>query len=393
MTATLGVEAPIVQEERRPEGEIVLDQAYNVLGRFVIFPSKAAQVVATLWAAHTHVRTTPDDALAFETTPRLAILSKGPQSGKTRLMEILSRLSFNPRTVIDPTPATFAIGTHEKKSSTFVDEIDILFGRNGNNKQELVGLMNSGYKAGAVWERANKADMSVFAPLCLVGMERVFKSAQGTAALRSRCITITMEQAAGRKPARYRPRQHDRLLADVRRDMNRWVRRNVGAITEAWPTLPDGIEDRAEEVWEPLFMIADVAGGHWPQWIKDACREIALGKKTGDAEQPLINLLLMDLRDIFEATDKQGLPTVLLADELCELEHGRWLALWPYRDKAPRELAAMLSTLGLSAVQVWHDKRNQRGYKREQLQGFWQNLPDTPESEFNTEYDLPEEDD
>ena len=32
----------------------------------------------------------------------------------------------------------------------------------------------------------------------------------------------------------------------------------------ARPEIPDALDDRAEEAWEPLFAIALLAGGDWP---------------------------------------------------------------------------------------------------------------------------------
>lgn len=32
-----------------------------------------------------------------------------------------------------------------------------------------------------------------------------------------------------------------------------------------WPNLPEGIEDRLADVWEPLVVVADLAGRDWPQ--------------------------------------------------------------------------------------------------------------------------------
>ena len=49
------------------------------------------RVAFVLWAAHAHV------ADAFESTPRLALLSPEPGSGKTRAQEVLELLVPRPR--------------------------------------------------------------------------------------------------------------------------------------------------------------------------------------------------------------------------------------------------------------------------------------------------------
>ena len=71
-------------------GAVVLDEVAEMLGRFVAFPSAECCDAVTLWAAHCH------GLDAFETTPRLALLSPVAQSGKTRTLEVLDMLTPEP---------------------------------------------------------------------------------------------------------------------------------------------------------------------------------------------------------------------------------------------------------------------------------------------------------
>ena len=52
-------------------------------GDYVAWPDEHALVAATLWAVHTHA------LAAFESTPKLALLSPEQESGKTRVLELL----------------------------------------------------------------------------------------------------------------------------------------------------------------------------------------------------------------------------------------------------------------------------------------------------------------
>src|SRR4051794_7924048 len=75
--------------EAEHERAALLDDVETFLARFVAFPSKHELVAVTLWAAHTHAMAIPD---CFESTPRLALLSPEPGSGKTRVLEVLELL-------------------------------------------------------------------------------------------------------------------------------------------------------------------------------------------------------------------------------------------------------------------------------------------------------------
>jgi hypothetical protein len=49
----------------------ILNEIYDYVGRFVLFPDDASRVAHTLWIAHTYFMTSE----AIYTTPRLLILS------------------------------------------------------------------------------------------------------------------------------------------------------------------------------------------------------------------------------------------------------------------------------------------------------------------------------
>jgi len=72
---------------RSPQPQIsgaeLLSAVHAFIRRFVAFPSPVYLDAVTLWAAHAHM------VEHFHTTPRLAVLSPEPESGKTRVLEIL----------------------------------------------------------------------------------------------------------------------------------------------------------------------------------------------------------------------------------------------------------------------------------------------------------------
>lgn len=68
----------------RFDGAQILDDLVEVLARYVAFPSDGAGLAVALWVAHCHALD------AFESTPRLALLSPEKGSGKTRTLEVLA---------------------------------------------------------------------------------------------------------------------------------------------------------------------------------------------------------------------------------------------------------------------------------------------------------------
>jgi hypothetical protein len=51
-------------------------------------------------------------------------------------------------------------------------------------------------------------------------------------------------------------------------ELAEWCAEHEGKIEE--PDLPDGVVDRAADIWEPLIAIADIAGGTWPEQARAA---------------------------------------------------------------------------------------------------------------------------
>ena len=69
-------------------GWSVLDVTAAFLRRYVVFPTTAAVDAVTLWVAFTHT------IEAFDTSPRLNLMSAEKRSGKSRTLEALEPVSY-----------------------------------------------------------------------------------------------------------------------------------------------------------------------------------------------------------------------------------------------------------------------------------------------------------
>jgi putative DNA primase/helicase len=66
--------------------------------------------------------------------------------------------------------------------------------------------------------------------------------------------------------------RHDRVafLKVITSKASRWAADHAAAIAAADPELPPSIFNRDADNWFPLFSIAAVAGGEWPERVKKA---------------------------------------------------------------------------------------------------------------------------
>ena len=139
----------------------------------------------------------------------------------------------------------------------------------------------------------------------------------------------------------------------------RFVLDHSREIGTAVPQLPPDLSDRAADIWEPLLVLADLAGGDWPQRARQAA--VALTASAHDSN-PIASLLL----DIFIAfplsrTDRMFSRTLVeclaarSADRAwAEARKGKGInELW---------LAQQLRPYGIRPRTVWIGGEHAKGY-------------------------------
>src|SRR5206468_198244 len=85
--------------------------------------------------------------------------------------------------------------------------------------------------------------------------------------LADRCIVIRMERKTPDEECE-RLRNLDGL--ELRRQCAQFVVEHGRAIVQARPEIPEELNDRAADIWEPLLALAELAGGEWPAKAREA---------------------------------------------------------------------------------------------------------------------------
>jgi Protein of unknown function (DUF3631) len=169
---------------------------------------------------------------------------------------------------------------------------------------------------------------------------------------------------------------HEPLGNKLRDRLASWMKSCGDDLTNARPDMPDGVTDRAADVWEPLLAIADAAGGHWPELARTACVALVAAASVTDS-QSLGVRLLADLRDVFG--DRDAMSTEAILSALHNMEEAPWADL---RGKPlnARGLASRLHEYGVRSrdVRIQEDatfgmttERVLKGYRREDLHDVW----------------------
>ncbi|MCQ4044642.1 DUF3631 domain-containing protein [Streptantibioticus rubrisoli] len=302
------------------DGAALLDEVEAFHRRFNIFPREAAYVAVTLWDAHAHLMD------AFDGTARIAFLSPEPGSGKSRALEIIETLTPRAVTTVNASANGLfrLVDAPEGPPTLLFDEIDTVFGPKAGGDEAVRGFLNSGYRRGGkslrcVGDGSNQT-AGFFDSFCAVGMAGL-GSLPDT--ILSRSVIIRMrKRAPNEKVESYRRRVHERQGNALRDRLAKWADTVRDDIADAWPEMPEGVNDRPADVWEPLLAVADAAGGHWPERARAACLELIRAEQ--DNEQASLGVrLLTDLRDkVFCGADR--VPTAVIIECLLGMDDAPW---------------------------------------------------------------------
>lgn len=304
-------------------GHEVLDAVVAFVLRFSAFPNEHCAPALALWYAHTHI------ADRLYVTPRLILDSAEPGSGKTRVLEVGQYLVAKPEMTISVTPAAVFRMLVEGPITLLFDEIDAVFNpKTGGNNEDLRALLNAGYKRTATVARCvgdaksmNVTRFPVYAPVALAGI-----AGGMPATITTRAVTIHMRKRRFDEVVEeFIEEDVEREAAPVRVDLESWVHRVADEVAQARPERPDGVRDRAAEIWRPLLALADAAGGHWPETARKACRHFVV--EAGPQHVSTGVRLLSDIRDVFTAQKTDRMATAELIRELHAIEDGPWTDL------------------------------------------------------------------
>jgi len=142
----------------------------------------------------------------------------------------------------------------------------------------------------------------------------------------SRSVIIRMRRRApGERIEPFRRRKQELDGEDLRGRLIEWATSIRHEVADAWPKMPDGVEDRPADVWEPLLAIADAAGGLWPDTARSACVELCKLAESRDASLGV--RLLTDVRAVLIAEGTDRLSTETLLAKLCAMAEAPWADL------------------------------------------------------------------
>jgi len=369
--------APSTPEEReRFNAELEIDKLdtladllaaiHHVWTDYVIFPTEHEPVALTLWVAHTYV------IGKAECTPYLWVTSAEYESGKTRLLEVAKEVAREPLMASSISAAALFRVIEDREPTLLLDEADAVFSTKASTEtaEALRQILNAGYRRGnpAIRVSGQGKNMKVetfstFSPKAIAGLKTLPRT------LSSRCIEIRLDRKKPGETVRpFRIRQVRKQVEWLVIRLEEW---SSGVHLPLEPkTTPTGLGDRALDMWEPLFCIAEAAGGEWPARARQAATALA----HIDVEDESLNVLVLaHLRDLFDGHHHLHTETIL--KDLHALDEAPWKDYYR-RELTARDLAKLLQPFKVTSKMVRVGERSAKGYERDQLaDAFTRYLP------------------
>jgi hypothetical protein len=357
------------------DGKALLEALACVFETIVVLPHWASETLA-LWVLHTYAFSQRD------VSTYLGIESPVKRCGKTTLVKVLCRLVNRPVVSSNISSPAFYRVIEEKQPTLIIDEADTVLHRN----RELRGILNAGYTketayviravrraetrededdeleeldGDVVTERdTGLARYSCWCPKAIAAIGHFPDT------LADRCIILPMQR---KMPHEMCERVKGLKSEELKRKCMRFATEHAAEIASAQPASAADLNDRATEIWEPLFALADLAGGEWPKKARDAAVGLT-ARAQGDS--PLISLMV-DLFMIFvcagvKSASKPEEGARIFSRDMAErlnawTEHP-WAVLLKGKPVTELWLAQQLRPYGVRPKTIWIGDTAAKGY-------------------------------
>ncbi|GAA1044945.1 hypothetical protein GCM10009566_67380 [Streptomyces murinus] len=346
------------------EGAALLDDLRAAIDRYVVLPSDEVLTAVTLWVAASHIQP------ALQHAPRLAVVGPTKGCGKSRVLDVLHETVHKPMMTVNTSPAVVFRIIGEDPPTLLVDEADTIFGPKAGDKEDLRGLLNAGHQRNRPAWRISGPEhkptaFPTFAMAALAGIGDLPDT------IMDRAVVLRMQKRKpGEKVAPFRSRHSVPELNALRDRLAAWLNPLRGTAHRLVPPMP--VEDRAADTWEPLVIVADLAGGHWPAQARAACLAMTRNEVVQDEQTTLKTRLLRDIRRVFEHQgDKEALRSQDLLAALLQDAEAPW-AEYGTKGLNAYHLANLLRDFGISpANHRFENGRQAKAYSRNQFLDAW----------------------
>lgn len=356
----------------------LLDEVKSTIRRFVILTDEQA-TAAALWVAVTWFSN------FFQTIPLIIITAPEKSSGKTQLLLVISRMVFRPLLAANASASALFRAVEAWTPTILIDEADTFF----RDNIELHGMINAGHsrdgfvlRSEAVGDSFKVRSFPVFCPKALAGIGLGKHLPDATM---SRGIVLELLRKLKTEFAERLRHAEPGLFENLTAKLARFALDYSDLVRKARPALPGALSDRDMDNWEPLLVIASIAGN---EWLKKATAATLALSKVEDKPVSIGNELLEDIRHIFENKKLENISTAELIKELCRDDEAPWLTYNKSGPITPRQVARLLKAYGISSKNIRSNSHIFKGFEVSQFNDVFERFLNIPSRDTPGNYPL-----
>ncbi|MGH7943287.1 MAG: DUF3631 domain-containing protein [Limisphaerales bacterium] len=354
-------------------GELLVE-IEGIIKRHVVL-SEAAATALAVWVAHTYVFELRD------TVAYVAIESPEKRCGKTTLLTVLAAMANKPLIASNVTVSALFRAIDACGPTLFIDEADTFLAGNGTMR----GVINSGntWRTAYVLRLSKRKTKSFSQPPLLhgrspgdlrpglderhdSGLERyscwcpkaiaMIGKVPDTVSDRSIVVSMTRKLVAEKRA----PLAELNTL-DIKARCARFALDHRDAISRSEKIHGEGLNDRAADTFDPLYVIARLAGEEWERKLHGAALTLASNAQGRGSGMEL----LRDIHVIFELSGRKRIYTRDLLKYLQQEDFAMRALAMKYAALDEYRLSQLLRPYGVKSFSFRVKMRVGRGYSSE----------------------------
>ncbi len=343
--------SPLTDIEPWPEPvnpEALLTDVMHTIERFIVCQHETI-VAATLWAAMTWFID------VIQIAPLAVITAPEKRCGKSQLLFLFSQIVKRPLAVSNISPSALFRSIDAWQPTLLIDEVDTFMRENN----ELRGLINAGHTRNAAFIYRTTGEDHTLTAFNLWGAKALAGIGKLGDTLMDRSIILSLRRKLPHEVSVRLRHAEPGLFQTLAAKLARFALDYSDQMLTARPHLPDNLGDRAQDNWEPLLAIADIAQGNWPQ----LARNTALKLSSDLASSHSIGIeLLADIQDIIEKMSSDRITSADLIKQLCDDLEKPWATFNRGQPISPRQIANRLRDYDITSNTIRIGTNTAKGY-------------------------------
>lgn len=326
----------------------LLTSISNTIKRFIVCQNETV-TATTLWAAMTWFID------MIQVAPLAVITAPEKRCGKSQMLFLLSRIVNRPLAASNITSSALFRSIDAWQPTLLIDEADTFIREN----EELRGLINCGHTRESAYTIRVVGDDHTPKKFCVWGAKALAGIGKLPDTIMDRSITLELRRKRPEETIDRLRHAEPELFRVLAKKLARFAKDYSDTVRNAKPALPDVLHDRAQDNWEPLFAIAEIAGEEWPHLAN-----IAALKLSNDSEQlKSIGVeLLSDIYEIINTLQTDRISSADLIAALCKDDEKSWSTYNRGHSITPRQIATRLREFGIVSQTIRLGITTAKGY-------------------------------